>query len=107
MYHVPVLSIVQFCTVFVGLALAAFPAAAYVPVACADRDAILARLGAKYDEAPSGIGIANNGSLIELLTTADGSSWTLLVSMPDGKSCLLAAGENWTPVEHVVRGPEL
>jgi hypothetical protein len=29
------------------------------------------------------------------------------VSMPNGTSCLLAAGENWQPVEHVAQGPSI
>jgi len=27
--------------------------------------------------------------------------------MPNGTSCLLAAGENWQPVEHVAQGPAI
>ena len=74
------------------------PAQSAGNMACGDRSDVLAQLGAKYHEAPSAIGIANNGGLLELLTTADGSTWTLIVSMPNGISCLLAAGEDWQAV---------
>lgn len=68
---------------------------------CGDRDDILSQLGTKYKEAPAAVGISNNGGLIEVLTSTDGSTWTIILSMPNGKSCLLAAGEEWHAVEHV------
>ena len=67
-------------------------------MACSQRDDVLAQLGTKYKEAPSAVGIANNGGLIEVLTSDDGSTWTIIVSMPNGTSCLLAAGEDWQSV---------
>ena len=42
-----------------------------------------------------------------VLTSDDGSTWTIIVSMPNGTSCLLAAGENWQPVERVAQGPQI
>lgn len=74
-------------------------------MACSDREDVLAQLGNKYKEAPSAVGLANNGGLIEVLTSDDGATWTIIVSMPNGTSCLLAAGENWQPVERVPQGP--
>lgn len=91
--------------------LAAFalplPAMAAGSMACSKRDDVLSQLGSKYKEAPSAIGLANNGGLIEVLTSDDGSTWTIIVSMPNGTSCLLAAGENWQPVERVAQGPQI
>ena len=39
---------------------------------------------------------------------ADGASWTLVVTAPDGTSCLLAYGRNWkdTPVPHLAGRPD-
>jgi hypothetical protein len=91
--------------------LAAFalplPAMAAGSMACSKRDDVLSQLGSKYKEAPSAVGLANNGGLIEVLTSDDGSTWTIIVSMPNGTSCLLAAGENWQPVERVAQGPQI
>ncbi len=91
--------------------LAAFalplPAMAAGPTACSKRDDVLSQLGSKYKEAPSAVGLANNGGLIEVLTSDDGSTWTIIVSMPNGTSCLLAAGENWQPIERVAQGPQI
>ena len=76
-------------------------------MACSERADVLTQLGSKYKEAPSAIGLANNGGLIEVLTSDDGSTWTIIVSMPNGTSCLLAAGENWQPIERIAQGPQI
>ena len=63
--------------------------------ACSTRDQVISQLNEKYKEAPTAVGLANNGALVEVLTTGDGSTWTLVVSMPNGATCLLAAGQDW------------
>ena len=70
-------------------------------VACSQRDNVLAQLGSKYKEAPKAAGVANNGGLIEVLTSDEGKTWTLILSMPNGTSCLLASGEHWQTVAAV------
>ena len=63
---------------------------------CDQHTKVLDQLARKYQEAPVAVGVvANGGGLVELLTTSDGATWTLIVSMPNGISCLIAAGENW------------
>ena len=42
--------------------------------------------------------VANNGGLVELLTTQSGTTWTLIITLPNGMTCLLAAGEDWEAV---------
>lgn len=76
-------------------------------MACSEREDVLAQLGNKYKEAPVALGLANNGGLIEVLTSGDGGTWTIILSMPNGKSCLLAAGESWQAVERVAEGPQI
>ena len=73
-------------------------------MACSKRDDVVAQLGTKYQEAPSAVGLANNGGLIEVLTSGDGSTWTIILSMPNGTSCLLAAGESWQDVHRMAVG---
>ena len=38
---------------------------------------------------------------MEVVASANGS-WTALISMPNGMSCLLAAGEGWRALEQEV-----
>jgi hypothetical protein len=76
--------------------LAAFPYPAWgAPIACSPRPDVLAQLGTKFQEVPVSAGLANNGGLLELLSTPDGKTWTIIITMPNGVSCLVAAGEDW------------
>ena len=66
---------------------------------CGPRDGYLAYLKGRFDETPIMDGVDDQGAIIELLTSKDGSTWTLLVTWPTGVSCLLANGTNWQPVQ--------
>ena len=77
------------------LAMSAMPAAAAGSPACASRPEILKQLSQKYNEAPVALGLANNGALIELLTSDDGKTWTIMLSRPNGSRRLVAAGQGW------------
>lgn len=65
------------------------------PPNCNTRERILAHLGKKYGEAPVAAGVIRNDGLIEILTTSDGSTWTIIVTSPQNQSCLVAVGEGW------------
>ena len=41
------------------------------------------------------MGLANNGGVLEILVSQSSESWTIIVTMPNGVSCLVAAGESW------------
>lgn len=68
------------------------------PSNCAPRAEFAAALTAKYHESLSTIGIENRGALIELWVSADGTTWTMLVSGSNGQSCVVAAGTQWKAV---------
>lgn len=84
------------------IAAISHPAAAQQP-ACTTRSDVISHLGKKYSEAPVAIGLANNGGVIEVLSSKTGSSWTLIITMPNGTACLMAAGENWESVPMVAQ----
>ena len=71
------------------------------PMSCSPRTDVLSQLAQKFKEAPVAVGLANNGGLLEVLTNGTGSTWTIIITMPNGVSCLVAAGEAWQPTEHV------
>ncbi len=85
-----------------GLAavLAAFllPGPAYAPPFCAATDEMLAALTGRYGERVVGAGLTVGGELLQVLVRPDGRSWTVLVTTPDGVSCLLAVGRDWQAV---------
>lgn len=96
-----------------GLALAlglaslacAAPAQAQVQT-CDQRQNVIGHLAKKYQEAPVAVGVTSTGGLVEVLTTSSGDTWTIIVSSPNGVSCLLAAGEGWRAIEFEVPSPE-
>ncbi len=69
--------------------------AAAAEALCAPRADILEVLNDSHDEAPRAIGLASNGGVVEVLTTVTGSTWTIIVTLPNGMSCMIAAGESW------------
>jgi hypothetical protein len=68
---------------------------------CAPRPEILKQLSKQFKEAPVALGLAKNGSVIEVLTSDDGETWTIMVSQPNGPSCLVAVGEGWEELKRV------
>lgn len=70
-------------------------------LACAKRGEVLKHLSAKYTEAPVAIGLANNGGVLEVLSSTTGASWTIIITMPDGPTCMVAAGENWEKIPQI------
>jgi len=77
-----------------------FPAApAHAQTGCDSRAAVIEGLKQTFQENPVAIGVEQSGNLVELLTADDGDSWTLVVTRPDGISCIAAAGENWSEIQ--------
>ncbi|MER9756617.1 hypothetical protein NKJ46_24845 [Mesorhizobium sp. M0166] len=90
------------------VAISAMPVAAASPAAtasgsppCGSRPELLKQLSKRFKEAPVAAGLAKNGSVIEVLTSDDGETWTILVSQPNGSSCLVAVGEGWEELKRV------
>lgn len=82
---------------FAAALLISTPANAEQPP-CTKRGNVVDHLGKKYSEAPVAMGLANNGGVLEVLSSPDGTSWTIMITMPNGISCLVAAGENWEAI---------
>lgn len=80
------------------------PAHAQTRPGCTTRALLLEGLLKKYGEAPVSMGLANNGGMIEILTTEDGDTWTIIITMPSGLSCFLASGEGWRTAVELKRG---
>jgi len=95
-------------SLFFGLSLGLMflSSAAQAQPQCDKRDKVLGLLAEKYKEAPVALGVTNNGGLVEVLSTNEGTTWSIIVTAPDGKSCLVAAGEGWRALEQVALDPE-
>ena len=64
------------------------------------RLALIARTGlgsGNYGERLNASGVTTTGALVELYEAPGGESWTLVLALPDGRACLIAAGNEWRP----------
>ena len=71
---------------------------AMAQAACGERSSLLKQLEGTYQEAPISMGLAANGSVIEV-TRSDKGTWTILLTSPTGVTCLMAAGTNWENIK--------
>jgi hypothetical protein len=73
----------------------AYPASARPCFARAD---VAAGLLAEYDEVPRMRALTRRGRLVEMFVAPSGS-WTLMMTQPDGMSCVMASGHGVEPIE--------
>ncbi|MFN4143438.1 hypothetical protein [Aestuariivirga sp.] len=73
------------------------PATAQQQVPCGERDEIVKSLSSQYSEKPRAMGLANQSAIIEVFTSKAGT-WTILLTRPDGASCIVGAGEAWEDI---------
>lgn len=84
--------------VLISFAAAALLFASAAParsqMVCGERVDIVKALEDGHSEQRTAAGISGNGGLVELFTASTGT-WTLLLTMPGGPTCLMGAGEEW------------
>ena len=64
---------------------------------CGPRKALTKKLEQAYGETRQGVGLTGGQALFEVWASETGT-WTLLLTRPDGRSCVMAVGENWQDV---------
>ena len=62
---------------------------------CQSRDSLVELLDERFAEQPVAAGLESSGRLIELFVSADNDSWTMVMTLPAGTSCVMAVGEYW------------
>ncbi|MCG8547479.1 MAG: hypothetical protein MJE12_25055 [Alphaproteobacteria bacterium] len=77
---------------------------ALAQAACADRAVIAKQLETVHKETQQAIGLSSGGGVMEVFTSAAGT-WTVLMTFPNGKTCVVAAGEAWEHLPAKVIGP--
>src|SRR5262245_18296081 len=82
----------------VSIATAAFlfpTLASTAPLLCGERSDVLTKLAVDFRERPASVELTNDGQLLEVLKSDNKLTWTILITNPNGVTCLVAAGESW------------
>lgn len=87
------------------LAAFALPDDASARGVCGTRDSVTKLLASRYKEAPVGIGTVSDRGVMEVYVSTDTATWSIVVTNPQGKTCIIAAGQNYEGVKMMVNGP--
>ena len=83
-----------------GVALGFGATSASAEMLCGERDKIIDELQKSWQEDRTAIGLSNNGGVLEVFSSSAGT-WTLLLTTPDGATCMIGAGEHWETMQLV------
>jgi len=62
---------------------------------CGPRDIVVERLADRFGETRRGIGLATRTRVVEIFASDATGTWTVTVTLPNGRTCLLASGQAW------------
>jgi hypothetical protein len=62
---------------------------------CKKRSELIEVLAKKFGETQQSFGLQNDTRVLEVYASPSGS-WTAILTLPNGKSCVVAAGQAWT-----------
>lgn len=79
------------------LAIAAVSAPAGAQTICGERAAIVAELERRYGETRRSADLRAGSGLLEVWASERTGTWTVLLTDPAGRTCLLAAGDGFEP----------
>ena len=65
-------------------------------VHCGPRDVFTMYLSTHHGEEPVSAGLQGSDKIIEIFTSKEGETWSILVTDNEGTSCLVASGTDWT-----------
>ncbi|MDH3228894.1 MAG: hypothetical protein OEN55_03775 [Alphaproteobacteria bacterium] len=75
--------------------------------ACLSHDRLVEMLDGRYSEKPVALGLEAGGRLFEVFAATDGATWTMVITTPDGASCVVAVGEEWQEPQQLAFDPEM
>lgn len=87
--------------------LAAAVGASAQTATCYDRKALIAKLDERFGETRRSAGLAEALGMVaifEVWASDTTGTWTLLKSLPNGETCVVATGEGWQDFPAVVSG---
>lgn len=83
-----------------ALILGAFSLPAEARV-CDTQDKVTALLADRYKESVLAEGIVSDRGFMEVYVSQESGTWSVVVTTPQGKSCIIAAGQDFQPVDYV------
>ena len=78
--------------------LTVFSAAPAIAASCADRDTVVERLKIQYAESFAAAGIQEYEeaqTLVEVWASEETGTFTVMLTRPDGVTCVVATGTDW------------
>ena len=97
-------SIVSAAAVVAFLGVRPMPGATAQDTPCAERNNVIDTLGSQYKESPRAIGLVSKEAVLEVFVS-DTGTWTVVVTDPQGVSCVLAAGQSWEEIPMASNAP--
>ncbi len=109
-YHLVPFILVGVLCLLVNFVLAIAPASAQtIPTGvrefCVPREEAALQLEEKFEEKVIGRGLTPNGQAMFEVFVSEAGTWTVLASDPNGRSCVIAAGEAWQPMPSLMGDP--
>jgi len=86
--------------------LAALPTSGFAQTPCLPHKQLVEMLDARYSEHRIAAGLETGGAMFEIYATVNGSTWTMVVTVPNGASCIIAAGLEWQSPQTEQPDPE-
>ena len=65
---------------------------------CAKRELVVDRLETHYDERPTAAGLqtmSDKQTLVEVWSSEETGTFTVMLTLPDGMTCIVATGTDW------------
>lgn len=62
---------------------------------CAQRDVVIERLSTKYQETQTAGGLQSSKSIMEVWASEESGTFTVILTHPNGLSCIVASGTHW------------
>ncbi len=80
-------------------------ASAEAQMMCDLRENAITQLETKFDEHVIGRGLTRDGRAMVEIFVSDAGSWSVVVTDTHGRTCLMAAGEDWSAIQMLVGDP--
>ena len=79
------------------------------PVYCGPRKAMLTKLANSLHQQPSSVALTDDGQLLEVVKSDTDLVGVILITSPQGFSCIIAEGDDWQSkkIDNVVQDPQM